>query len=116
MTIAETDYGHEEELTRTEKYVLRRHVVEPGRRSRLQYHCCKDSTFHVVHGVAAIELGGDVKLYWPGYEVRVPPRESYRFGSEGGCVLLETGTADDPLDSVRLERGGVIPHGWLPAG
>jgi mannose-6-phosphate isomerase-like protein (cupin superfamily) len=114
MIITEMNYGRAEELVRTEEYVLKRHLVDPGLRSDLGYHLLKDQTYFVVRGQAVIEVSGDVKVYPEGYSVRIRPRQSHRIGSVLGCILEEVSTAADDLAYVWLEPGGDMPPGWAP--
>jgi mannose-6-phosphate isomerase-like protein (cupin superfamily) len=110
--IVEKAWGHEVIRVNTEAYCFKELHVEPGMRCSLHYHAVKDETFIVAAGVAVIQLGDEVKTYWPNYAVRVRPGVKHRFGSYAGCVLHEVSTHHEDADVVRLEQSGAMPDGW----
>ena len=104
--ITEKPWGYEELLTVTEKYAMKRMVINAGHRMSLQYHDIKEETVYVVSGCLIVETGDgskNLKLV-PGSTYHVKPKEIHRFGAEldGPVVLIECSTTE--LDDViRLE-------------
>jgi mannose-6-phosphate isomerase-like protein (cupin superfamily) len=102
----EKPWGHEEILEKTDKYVVKKLFVKPGRKLSYQYHENKLETMFLLSGDAILILDGiryvmypwESITIWPGIKHRIDSVESNR---EGACILEVSTTELD--DVVRLE-------------
>lgn len=110
-------WGFEHIIVNTPKYCGKRLFVLAGRKCSWHYHKEKDETFYVLSGFIRIRreappegfVGETSSTYGPGQIIRVHPCQRHQFEALQDTWLLEFSTHDDPADSIKLERGDVLP-------
>ncbi len=101
-------WGREEILIISPKYVMKKIVIESGKRLSLQYHEKKEETVFVHKGTLIVwksENFYDMVTLCPGEVYHVYPGDVHRFGCPENvdeCVLIECSTTELE-DVVRLE-------------
>lgn len=101
-------WGREEVLITSPNYVVKKIVIDSGKRLSLQYHEKKEETVFVHKGILIVwksENFYDMVTLCPGEVYHVHPGDIHRFGCPENvdeCVLIECSTTELD-DVVRLE-------------
>ena len=102
--IVSKPWGREEVLITSPNYVMKKIVIESGKRLSLQYHEEKEETVFVHKGILIVwksEDFYDMVTLCPGEVYHVHPGDVHRFGCPENideCVLIECSTTQ--LDDV----------------
>lgn len=121
-------WGFEHVVVNTPKYCGKRLFLLAGRRTSWHWHRKKTETLYVASGLVEITCNGDdwVPLHRSqengdhrrargvfdasaGAIFHVPRGLRHRFRAIEDTWLLEFSTHDDPADSIKVERGDVLP-------
>ncbi len=109
VKIVEKPWGHEEWLSITPRYVLKKLVLKKGARFSLQYHEVKEESQHLLSGKIKITLGKKEHpdkltehLFLPGETLHVTPGTIHQEEALEDSVVLEASTTE-LLDVVRLK-------------
>ena len=107
--IVQKPWGHEEWLSITERYVLKKLVLKKGARFSLQYHERKEESQHVLSGRIRLTLGDkdrpgalEQSEFLPGETIHILPGTIHRAEALEDSVILEASTTE-LLDVVRLK-------------
>jgi len=94
-------------LENTDKYKIKRIVVNPGKRLSLQKHFHRNEHWVVVSGTATVRVGDDEKLIRPNESTYIKMGEVHRLSNEGKIpvVLIEAQVGEymGEDDIVRIE-------------
>jgi mannose-1-phosphate guanylyltransferase/mannose-6-phosphate isomerase len=89
------------------RYQVKRICVNPGARLSLQKHFHRSEHWVVVHGVAEVTIGEDVRLYHENESAYVPIGAVHRLANPGKIPLelieVQVGSYLGEDDIVRLE-------------
>ena len=100
-------WGTFEVLCKNEKFVIKKLVVFPGKRTSLQYHNHREEYWIILDGSGRIVKGDEVLGVKKGDFVKIEKREKHRIENNGSndLVILEVWVGDvlDENDIVRLE-------------
>lgn len=106
-------WGGEHIVVNTPEYCGKRLLVLAGRRCSVHYHEQKTETFCVQSGRLQVDIreGDTIKAHFlePGQVLHIPAGTIHQFMASRDTWLLEFSTHDDPADSIKLERGDVLP-------
>ena len=109
-------WGGEVIVVNTPEYCGKRLLVLAGRRCSILFHEKKTETFCVASGDITVRLRRRNELTWSvihrlraGGSVHVPAGTEHQFQANADTWLIEFSTHDDPADSIRIERGDVLP-------
>ncbi len=105
MSQIEKPWGHEVIWAKTDKYVGKILVINPGERLSLQYHEKKEETIYVLEGLLKVwESSNDdhYKVYDVGSTFHVIPNQVHRFGAGTTTVKLVEVSTPELDDVVRL--------------
>jgi len=106
-TIAHRPWGTYEVLLSTEKYKIKRIIVNQGKRLSLQKHFHRNEHWIVVSGTATVTVGDKKKLIRPNESTYIKMGEIHRLENEGKIpvVLIEAqvGEYTGEDDIIRLE-------------
>lgn len=101
----EKPWGHEVIWAKTDKYVGKMIVINPGERLSLQYHEKKEETIYVLEGMLRVwESDNDnhYTVYTTGSTFHVTPNQIHRFGADTETVKLIEVSTPELDDVVRL--------------
>jgi len=105
----EKPWGHEEWLSVTGKYVLKKLVIRKGARLSLQYHEKKEESQHLLSGRIRLTLGSKddpehltEHEFLPGETIHIMPGTIHREEALEDSVIIEASTTE-LLDVVRLK-------------
>lgn len=99
-------WGIEHLLVKTDKYVMKRLEILPGKSLSKQYHEHKHETLHVVEGCGYAEINGEFRTITVGDTIDLPPKTIHRIMASDSCwrlVIIEASTIE-LNDVVRLEE------------
>ena len=100
-------WGWAEDLVVSDRFRVRRIVVDPGGQLTLQSHEHRSEHWIVVQGTAKVTLGSDVQMIGENQSVYVPRGVLHRLenGGEGPMILIEvqTGTSFGGDDITRIQ-------------
>ena len=99
-------WGIEHLLVKTDKYVMKRLEILPGKSLSKQYHEHKYETLHVVEGCGYAEINGEFRTITVGDTIDLPPKTIHRIMASDSCwrlVIIEASTIE-LNDVVRLEE------------
>jgi len=104
----EKPWGHELIWARTDRYVGKVLVIEPGNRLSLQKHEVKDESIYVLKGLLHLHLADDagavrVETLGPGEHQRIAAGRVHRFEACDERVELMEVSTPELDDVVRLE-------------
>ncbi|CAA6820152.1 MAG: Mannose-1-phosphate guanylyltransferase (GDP) (EC [uncultured Sulfurovum sp.] len=106
-TLTHRPWGTYEVLLSTDKYKIKRIVVQPNKRLSLQKHYHRNEHWIVVSGTATVRVGDDIKLIRPNESTYIKMGEIHRLENEGKIpvVLIEAqvGEYTHEDDIVRIE-------------
>lgn len=106
MNIVQKPWGHEQIWAKTDKYVGKMLVINPGQRLSLQYHEKKEETIYVLEGMLQVWSTEDdnlYNLYGTGSTFHVVPNQVHRFGAGDETVKLIEVSTPELDDVVRLK-------------
>lgn len=104
--VAERPWGHFQQFATNEPVTVKTITVNPGHRLSLQTHGHRAEMWHILEGVADIQVGEERWTASRGDMVWVPPGALHRLGNSGSSVVrvLELAFGDfDEADITRLE-------------
>lgn len=94
-------------LDESERYKIKRLVIDPGKRLSLQYHLHRSEHWVVVRGTAWVRIDGTDRFVHEGESVFVPKGAAHRLGNQGKIPLelieVQCGEYVGEDDIVRLE-------------
>lgn len=99
-------WGNEEVWAKTDKYVGKILVINPGERLSLKYHEKKEETIYVLEGMLQVWTTDDdnvYSLYGSGSTFHVTPNQVHRFGAGDEPVKLIEVSTPELEDVVRLK-------------
>tara|TARA_X000001382_G_scaffold111681_1_gene88629 strand:+ start:132 stop:467 length:336 start_codon:yes stop_codon:yes gene_type:complete len=106
MNIVQKPWGHEQIWAKTDKYVGKMLVINPGQRLSLKYHEKKEETLFVIEGMLQVWNTEDdnlYSLYGTGSTFHVVPNQVYRLGAGDEMVKLIEVSTPDMEEAVRLK-------------
>ena len=108
-------WGGEVIVVNTPEYCGKRLLVLAGRRCSVHKHRVKTETFCVQSGQLWVDIheGDAITQHHlsPGDALHIPAHTVHQFWAPDGDVwVIEFSSHDDPADSVKLERGDVLPE------
>jgi mannose-6-phosphate isomerase-like protein (cupin superfamily) len=106
--VVEKPWGHEEWLSVTKRYVLKKLVLKKGARFSLQYHKKKEESLYLITGKIKLTLGKadksgrlEVSVFKRGETLHLLPKTIHRAEALEESVIIEASTPH-LLDVVRL--------------
>ncbi len=109
VRIVKKPWGREEWLSVTDRYVLKKLVLNKGARFSLQYHEVKEESQHLLSGRIRMLLGKkadpetlETAQFLPGETLHILPGTIHRAEALEDSVILEASTTE-LLDVVRLK-------------
>jgi mannose-6-phosphate isomerase-like protein (cupin superfamily) len=106
--VVEKPWGHEEWLSVTKRYVLKKLVLKKGARFSLQYHKKKEESLYLLAGSIRLTLGKpgkqgnlETSLFRAGETIHLPPKMIHRAEAQEASIIIEASTPH-LLDVVRL--------------
>ena len=106
--VVEKPWGHEEWLSVTKKYVLKKLVLKKGARFSLQYHKQKEESLYLLSGKIKLTLGRaeqqgalEASILQAGETIHLRPKTIHRAEALTNSVIIEASTPH-LLDVVRL--------------
>jgi mannose-6-phosphate isomerase len=99
MTSCETmrrPWGHYVVLADTSTFKIKEIVVQPGQRLSKQRHQHRREHWHVLQGVAQVELAGQQQRLSKGHSVDIPPCTWHRLANVG----------DTAVTLIEIQTGG----------
>lgn len=109
VKIVEKPWGHEEWLSVTDRYVLKKLVLKKGARFSLQYHEKKEESQHLLSGKIKLTLGkaddpGNLTEteFLPGETLHITPGTIHMEEALEDSVVVEASTTE-LMDVVRLK-------------
>jgi mannose-6-phosphate isomerase len=106
--LVEKPWGHEEWLSVTKRYVLKKLVLKKGARFSLQYHKKKEESLYLISGKIKLTLGRpeksgrlEVSVFKTGETLHLLPKTIHRAEALEESVIIEASTPH-LLDVVRL--------------
>ena len=110
MNIVQKPWGHEQIWAKTDKYVGKMLIINPGQRLSLQYHEKKEETLFVLEGKLRLEVGPDqynpeIEIHYltEGMNIILLPGTIHRLCAEEGDVRVIEASSPEYHDFVRLE-------------
>jgi mannose-1-phosphate guanylyltransferase len=105
--LAYRPWGSYEVLLGTEKYKIKRIIVQPGRSLSLQKHYHRSEHWVVVSGTAEVTIGQDTFIVRPNESTYIPIGEIHRLENKGKVDLImievQVGEYTGEDDIVRLD-------------
>jgi mannose-6-phosphate isomerase-like protein (cupin superfamily) len=72
----------------SQMYSLAQIVLPPGKASRKHYHPVAEESYHILSGLARLEMDGETAALGPGDSAAIPPKKVHQIFNDGDETLI----------------------------